>query len=47
VLDEVHGEADCADCHQEGIGKGATCGTCHDDDRRYSRHASFGPGSER
>jgi hypothetical protein len=23
------------------------CETCHDDDRRYSRHASFGPGSER
>jgi hypothetical protein len=46
VLDEVHADADCSDCHVEGIGDAATCDACHDDDRTYSRHASFGPESQ-
>lgn len=46
VLDEVHLEADCADCHVDGFGIHTSCDNCHDDGRKWERHASFGPGSE-
>ncbi len=46
VLDEVHGEISCEDCHTSGLGKPSDCSECHDDGRRYERHASFGPGEE-
>jgi hypothetical protein len=44
VLDEVHLEADCSDCHVDGFGVHTQCIECHEDGRRWERHASFGPG---
>ncbi len=35
-LDELHGEADCSDCHVDGVGRGSSCDACHEDDRTYS-----------
>ena len=47
VLDEVHRtEADCSDCHTSGYGVHTTCDNCLDDDRKWERQASFGPGHE-
>jgi hypothetical protein len=36
-LDEVHEEADCTDCHEEGWGAPSDCAGCHDDERRFDR----------
>lgn len=30
-LDELHADFDCVDCHIQGLGKAATCDTCHDE----------------
>ena len=46
VLDDVHLDSDCADCHTNGFGVHTTCDNCHDDGRVWQRHASFGPGLE-
>jgi len=46
VLDEVHADADCMDCHVRGVGTPSTCDECHDDGRKWVRHGSFGPGIE-
>ncbi len=42
VLDETHLDSDCSDCHTNGFGRHTTCDECHDDGRRWERHASFG-----
>ncbi len=44
VLDEVHLEVGCTDCHVRGVGTPSTCNECHDDGRHWVRHGSFGPG---
>ena len=46
VLDDVHVEFDCDECHTGGIGTPAVCSECHDDGRRYTPHASFGIGAD-
>lgn len=46
VLDSVHKELDCADCHAAGLGSPSSCEACHDDGRKYTRHASFGTGKK-
>jgi hypothetical protein len=45
ALDDVHREADCADCHVggHGAGKSASCAGCHDDGRRWDAKRAFGP----
>jgi len=42
VLDEVHSELDCGDCHEDSEVKAASCEGCHDDGRVYSRSTGFG-----
>jgi len=44
VLDDVHGEFACEDCHTIGVGSPSQCGDCHDDNRKYTKRASFGTG---
>ena len=44
VLDEVHLEVGCTDCHVRGVGTPSTCNECHDDGRHWVRHGSVGPG---
>lgn len=46
VLDEIHGEFECTECHVDGVGTASICSDCHDDDREFIPHASFGPGVE-
>ena len=46
VLDEDHGSMDCTDCHAGGVGAPSSCDACHDDGRKWLRHASFGSGVE-
>ncbi len=46
LLDEVHLDADCEDCHGGEFGAGADCSGCHDDDRSYDQGVGFqDPGS--
>ncbi len=40
-LDETHADADCADCHEEGLGSRADCSACHDDERRWDPDKGF------
>jgi hypothetical protein len=36
VLDEVHAEMDCADCHADRkFDQRPSCANCHDDGRTY------------
>lgn len=36
VLDEIHLEADCGDCHEKrNFGRKPSCDACHDDGRKY------------
>lgn len=35
ALDELHQMADCASCHQGGLGNPSVCTDCHDDGRKY------------
>ena len=44
VLDVVHGDMECTDCHVGGLGNKSDCSGCHDDGRKWTRHGSFGPG---
>ena len=46
VLDNEHGSMDCTDCHAGGVGTLSACDACHDDGRKWQRHASFGAGIE-
>jgi hypothetical protein len=45
ILDQVHSEIECASCHVGGVGNHSRCDDCHDDQRKWDRKASFGPGS--
>jgi len=42
VLNEMHAEIECAECHLEGVGTPSDCTACHDEGWEYSKEAGFG-----
>ena len=46
ILDVTHSDTECTDCHVKGVGHPASCENCHDDEREFHPHASFGSGVE-